>query len=149
MEEQEIIKKWQENEKPFGLCSKEMQDWANRQIKGRCFRVYSNPDGEWLDAPYTTPFGAAATYRLRPDYQPEPEEIVCEVRPDKAQWYLFIEYCGMLVELTSSISFIPAKGFRFDRAVFANGQHSHTGVTARIGDKTVHAKQVVYVRTTA
>lgn len=144
MDRQEAIKAWKANTTAWCWVSSGMRSWAKQLVDGLEVLDSDGESENWIKPnPSFTPF-AEDIFRLRPDYTEEPEEIVCEVRPDKAERYLFIEYCGMLVELTSAVAFIPAKGFRFDRAVFSSGHISYDSVTIRMCDRTVHAVQVVY-----
>ena len=148
MDRAEQIERLKQNKEAFGLMDVELQGLA-KKIGALQFKFWK--DGRFMQK-QSGNFDGNFTYQLRPDYTEEPEEIVCEVRPDKALRHLFIEYCGVLVELTSAVAFIPAKGFRFDRAVFKTDNDvfcSYTGVTARVGDKTVHAVQVVYRKAVA
>ena len=77
MNEQEMIEQWKKNEKPFGLCSKEMQEYLLRiaEKKGLSIQVYCE-DGRWCVVDiWTEPLNAQITYRLHPDYQPEVIEV--------------------------------------------------------------------------
>jgi hypothetical protein len=72
----DIIKQLKENEKPFGLMSKEMQEKLSTLVDS--LQYYSG-SGIWQ--PYTSKAGFEinGTYRLRPDYEEEPEVIRVEI----------------------------------------------------------------------
>ena len=69
MTEKEIIKALKDNTTPFDLMPEELQRKAN-EIGADEFEFYSN-DSEWLRTYSFKP--KSFTYRLRPDYKPEPE----------------------------------------------------------------------------
>jgi len=65
-----------ENEKPFGLMSKEMQDKAN-DIEVGAFQIYNclpQPKAAW-ETVLNGRFQLGNVYRLRPDYEQEPEVV--------------------------------------------------------------------------
>ncbi len=69
-----LIKELKENEKPFGLMSKEIQDKA-RKIGAQDFQFFSD---NWVSTLQSfSPH--YYTYRLRPDYVEEPEVVKCEI----------------------------------------------------------------------
>ncbi len=84
-----LIKLLKQNEKPFGLMSEEMQAKAvelgfhgNFQLYSD-FQLYSGygSDGGFgaiIDNP-DYGYNRKLTYRLRPDYQEEPEIVECEI----------------------------------------------------------------------
>ena len=141
MDRQEAISQLKDNREAFGLMNPALQNLA-KEIGTQhfvwlcCTGTWSTKDGDH--------FTWNTVYRLRHDYTEQPEEIVCEVRPDSLGHNLILLHGNRGTSLGDAVGWIPQEGFRFDRAVFANGQHSHTGVTARVGDRTVHAVQVVY-----
>ena len=72
----DVIQQLKDNEKPFGLMSEEMQAKA-RQIGKKQFDYYGVT---WHGAiALSTDFDYATTYRLRPDYEDEPEIEECEI----------------------------------------------------------------------
>jgi hypothetical protein len=81
----DIIKALKENERPFGLMSEAMQVKA-REIKGDNWLGYEGMSiGEWKPRDIfvdTGDFVDSDTYRLRPDYDPKPENVECEVYVD-------------------------------------------------------------------
>ena len=75
----DIIEKLKQNEKPFGLLSKEEQELLKKvEFENRLF--YS-PEKGWVNDrdSYT---GNAQTFRIKPDYQPEPEYVDYEISLD-------------------------------------------------------------------
>lgn len=76
-----LIEQLKNNEKPFGLNTKEEQEGFGEAGKGNCLVVFG---GTWSDG---RSFADAAfdpdyTYRIKPDYQPEPEVEKCRVDPE-------------------------------------------------------------------
>lgn len=75
----EQIEQLKNNEKPFGLMSKELQS-AMAELDGAeaMFGRFKS-DKEWIPCGSVKGFHNDATYRLRPDYQPEPSIVECEI----------------------------------------------------------------------
>ncbi len=71
-----IIEQLQANEKPFGLMSAEMQGEAKRI--GKTKFEHFNDCSKWVCANLPR-FESQSTYRLRFDYQEEPEIVECEI----------------------------------------------------------------------
>lgn len=70
-----VIQQLKDNEKPFGLMSKEMQDKANAIGFHGNFRLYLHPGwGGIIDNP-TYGHSWMITYRLRLDYEAKPEIV--------------------------------------------------------------------------
>ena len=83
----ELIEQMKKNEKPFGLLSKDEQNWF-WIVRATCgIEIYHNTNG-WIDAGYMPVFSKATTYRISPDYQPEPEVVEFEVGLDQAKEHL-------------------------------------------------------------
>ena len=147
MDRQEAIKRLKENTSAFGLMDRELQELA-KELEDQTVRYSIR--GAWEVCPMyrcTSPHAINDIFRLRPDYTEEPEEIVCEVYVNGQGTRLLVKHGGAIDFLSDAIAWIPQEGFRFDRAVFKTDNDvfcSYTGVTARVGDKTVHAVQVVY-----
>ena len=67
----ELIEKLKRNEKPFGLLSKEEKECIRKA--GMENVQYYNGDN-WINKPCAYPdLFTHSTYRIKPDYQPEPE----------------------------------------------------------------------------
>ncbi len=81
---QNLIQLLKDNEKPFGLMSAEMQE-AMRQIGKNGFeRYFARGNGTWGEHDMTSRvFLHDTAYRLRPDYEDEPEIVECEIYPDE------------------------------------------------------------------
>jgi hypothetical protein len=80
MNEKDIIQALKDNEKPFGLMSEVMQAKA-KEVGGELQKFALNgwenlnrPNGQKMKF---------VTYRLRPDYEPEPEIVECDEYPIK------------------------------------------------------------------
>ncbi len=75
-----VIKLLKDNEKPFGLMSEEMQA-KMRDVDAAAFQRFSARDnGTWCDHDMTDRvFLYDVPYRLRPDYEDEPEIVECEI----------------------------------------------------------------------
>ena len=84
MNRKEQIQALKDNEKPFGLMSEELQEQAEklREIKNKCsMEVYT--EHGWVPWANLNTMAGCATYRLRPDYEEEPEIERCEVLPQQ------------------------------------------------------------------
>ncbi len=79
-----LIQQLKDNEKPFGLMSEEMQEKA-RDIPKEYFDVY---EANFSDAVWTRCAKGSGkhciyqAYRLRADYENEPEIVECEIKPN-------------------------------------------------------------------
>lgn len=76
----DIIQQLEDNEKPFGLMSEEMQKRMIEIGKENLDCFWSQNGGTW-NAAYTTDriYCGTDTYRLRSDYAKEPEIVECEI----------------------------------------------------------------------
>ena len=74
----EQIEKLKNNEKPFGLLTPEEQECFRKVSKGNCLYV-SDMMKKWYQAPLAGEFCYGCTYRIKPDYQPEPEFVDLEI----------------------------------------------------------------------
>ena len=71
----DLIKALQQNEKPFGLMSEEMQAKA-KEIGVTEFSVYLNSIDGWdSNTSYHSSFDDHMAYHLRPDYEAKPEIV--------------------------------------------------------------------------
>ena len=72
-----VIQQLKDNEKPFGLMSEDMQEQAIllSRHEFKCYMAH----GVWLAGGDEIEFVAGCTYRLRPDYEDEPEIEECEI----------------------------------------------------------------------
>lgn len=112
MESKELIEALKDNKVPFGLMSSEMQAMA-RDIGFAEFECYENSNKyEWgpLRIFQEYNFGQEYTYRLRPDYQPEPELVEIPVLPDDDTGTLYFDN-SLLYEAISNPDFI---GFKYE-----------------------------------
>lgn len=75
----ELIKALKENKEAFGLMSEEMQE-AAREIGREDFLAYCDiASFESVKVAPEDHFDMSTAYRLRPDYEPEPEYEKCEI----------------------------------------------------------------------
>ena len=78
----DIIQQLKDNERPFGLMSKEMQEKAREIGKRTNFETYCGIKSKppWLPIiGDSEEFIEEFTYRLHPDYKEEPEIVECEI----------------------------------------------------------------------
>ena len=108
MTEQQMIEFWKSNEKPFGLCPKEAQEWLRCGSRfGEC-AIY-NPSGKWEDVLPQTSICPHRVYRLPADYQPK----------KTGRW---VE-CGVFVNTDGAHA-----RFRFRRDTFVYSLHEAPGM---------------------
>ncbi len=81
-----ILEQLKQNEKPFGLMSAEMQEKMIEIGKQNLDCFWPQNGGTW-NAAYTTDeiYCGTDTYRLRPDYEEEPEIVECELYNKESQ----------------------------------------------------------------
>jgi len=114
MTNNEIIRKWKENEKAFGLVDLDMKNWAEN-TGARRFECY-NADRVWSLGGDGS-FWPQTTYKLPADYTEEPEvklrqgEIYLLKKKDWSKWSL-----GMNVEAVEAgcFSFTRTDGSLFN-----------------------------------
>jgi len=83
----EMIEELKQNETPWGFLSKKKQDYLKKVAPGYCIQLsLSDGNEHWFAMRPDAMF--ARIYRLRKDYQPEPEIERCEVYSDNGWvWY--------------------------------------------------------------
>ena len=98
----ELIERLKSNEKPFGLLSKEEQECFNEIGMKNC-EIYRY--SKWNQAVHNI-FHTDSTYRIKPDYQPEPEYDDLEIKE-----YEFIYYPRKMlgIDLGNGESYILSK----------------------------------------
>ena len=111
----DIIKALKENEKPFSLMSEEMQaavlEFKFADLEWYTYGGTSNPHWE---TPSTGPTGSRITsYRLRPDYEEEPEVVKCEIKADK-HGFLYVEMYGDIIYLNDACKYPSFIGFLYE-----------------------------------
>ncbi len=105
MTENQIIKALKENERGYEFLPEEVQDWVKRHRKDM---QSLNCRGRWCR---TCDCVKNACYRLRPDYQAEPERIEIEiVISDSGMFYILKDHG---YQYDSAPAFIPQKGYQF------------------------------------
>jgi hypothetical protein len=127
----DIIEQLKNNEKPFGLMSKEMQ--AKAKEIGACeFNFFvGQHSGNWDTLNKDDMLRWYRTYRLRPDYKEEPEMAKCKVILDSGG-YLCCAFegfdedaCQRLSECQDNPDFI---GFLYeDGSVYATARKGENG----------------------
>jgi hypothetical protein len=81
----DIIEALKENEKPFGLMSKEMQDETEEIGKINFLVSIANNGGEWVStAPGNKSLCPSDVYSLRSDYKEEPEVVKVLIHPNSS-----------------------------------------------------------------
>lgn len=111
----ETIKALQENEKPFGLMSAELQSAMVGDFKKDDIEYFNGP--KWLGKDKDGSFGGFAhekTYRLRPDYKQEPSVVECEISEN--EFGLMMAKCkqrGNML-LSDVVDYPDFIGFKFE-----------------------------------
>lgn len=117
MTEKEIIEALKQNEKPFGLMSKEMQDFVETHKEDGIWLSFSQTGG-WIRITNLMLY-SNCTYRLRPDYEEQPEvvkwpvdlhtdkKLLCAWNPDGANISRSFEFC---ISLPDFIGFLYEDG---------------------------------------
>jgi len=124
MNTQEMIKAWKENEKAFGLLSKEMRDFL-RTISCKYIEIFSGT--VWFSIVSCNcevrSLLTCRTYRLRPDYPEEPELIEVEIVEDDDN-ALCIHFDDDILAYTCApaITKIDDQKARWLRIRFSNGE---------------------------
>ncbi len=144
----DVIQQLKENQRPFGLMSEEMQAKA-REIGKSLFDWWVA--GDWTDCPVKQ-FRSEATYRLRADYEDEPEIVECEIyRQSNDLYYTLAGRCPIYTAFGDP-DFI---GFKFEDGVVSSCRilYRHqsgyytTAAVGNIADFTVlHATHVLFRR---
>ena len=110
-----VIKQLKDNERPFGLMSTEMQDKAS-EIGKRDFQFYQYSAGGFkaIAGQYDAGFVGDVTYRLRPDYEDEPEIVECEIFEDSN--CLGFDGCKGIqgTEIANAVNHPDNIGFKFE-----------------------------------
>ncbi len=140
MNEQDIIKALMENWRPFGCMhdepeiNEQMQEKA-KDIGKDDFFFYSETD-QWKSLESArecaeSEFFADNTYRLRPDYEPEPEVVKCEIKIQPDYGYLYIDRSFKDMPGQSPIEVLIGQpdfiGIEVDNWLFGMFKHKETG----------------------
>ena len=132
-----LIQQLKDNEKPFGLMSEEMQVKA-REI-GRCANFKCLSGRTWASCTSKANiFDYERTYRLRADYEDEPEIVECELytAPSMHKGFVLDVY-DFGIDRDLSIALVPngykRVGFKFeDGTVFGSPvKYSLPGMTSK------------------
>jgi hypothetical protein len=111
----DLIEALKKNERPFGLMSQEMQ--AKAEGIGFCgnFRRFLGPTN-WSGVISNPAHGHSyiSTYRLRSDYQEQPE--IVERKVDTNEFgFLCVNYDGCELMLTEALDHPNAVGFKYEK----------------------------------
>ena len=87
----ELIEALKKNEKPFGRLSSEERGFVNYLLGSNpeCFLYFDGSN--FMERESTCSFDTQKAYRIKADYNPEPEIVECKVYADKDNpgWVLF------------------------------------------------------------
>ena len=119
-----VIQQLKDNEKPFGLMGEKMQAKAGKIGKYHNFQWW-NSENEWEFVP-NHGFTNSYTYRLRADYEDEPEIVECEIkRQFNDVYYIFTGKCPIYTA-TGDPDFI---GLKFENWIWGMAyKNKHTGI---------------------
>ncbi len=126
-----ILEQLKENEKPFGLMSEEMRAKQGDMEKSD-FQVFRN--GAWMNYDASFPGCNSFVYRLRPDYEDEPEIVECEIIADGNGKFHYNRPDGITnCSLSTAVNCPDFIGFKFeDGTVFGLPvKYSVPGVTTK------------------
>lgn len=102
-----LIEKLKHNEKPYGLNSKEEQECFEKTGLENC-QIQADYSIKWFDCKQIgiEHFGTAGKFRIKPDYQPEPQTEKCEVKAlAEGIFYERDRYCRKIHEALSDPDF--------------------------------------------
>ena len=153
-----IIEQLKKNEKPFGLMSEEMQEKA-KAIGPVDFLILSIV-GIAINWPKWNPFCGGdfvykETYRLRADYEDEPEIVECEIFEDSN--CLGFDGCKGIqgTEIANAVNHPGFIGFKFEDGTlrttpiyYQRPTHTNTQVFLNEDYKVLHATHVLFRRKT-
>lgn len=124
----DLIRALKQNEKPFGRMSDGKQIKAIR-IGYLQFVIYC-PDEKWR-TPSQDGFAADHTYRLRSDYEEEPEIVECEISEKEIAGINYSEFTapdGIENLLEGACSYVDFIGLKYeDRLTGRLYRHKKTG----------------------
>lgn len=86
----DLIEKMKYNRVPFGLLAEEEQDVLREVGKSNCL-VYEPWRGGFTEPGHNSRWVLSSTYRLKPDYQPEPEIVRYELSKDGQEVRVILE----------------------------------------------------------
>lgn len=154
----ELIEALKKNEKPFGLMSKELQDWA-KGMDWKLFLVYGDGSdgGKWRDDRNFPTWTVGTTYRLRPDYQPESGIVEKEIIIDDYERRYRGDRNKEMLGLDVAIRHEDFIGFKFEGdhvannpVMYLNGENwmetTHYERVKSGESKTLHATHVLFRR---
>ncbi len=108
-----LIQQLKDNEKPFGLMSEEMQVKAAAMGLLDNFQLFVGPGWGGVFKATGCRFCTGKVYRLRPDYEEEPEIVECEIRCNDSVGKFYFDGLNMcpLSQVFNQPDFI---GFKFE-----------------------------------
>lgn len=145
----DIIQQLKDNCRPFGLMSEEMQEKA-KKIGIKQFSEYMLI-GEWQHYDDTC-WLLGTTYRLRPDYEEQPEIVECEIV--KQGDHRHYRSGGTQYSLHEACDRAAFSGFKFEdgsihfTSIWHDGPRDSTALDVESGQvKVLHATHVLFRRT--
>ncbi len=130
-----LIQQLKDNEKPFGLMSAEMQEKAKKMRSSEDLQVYTC-NGRWEKHIKGYVLRENLAYRLRPDYEDEPEIEECEIKPRAGYLRFCYETAGkpyLNISIDLAVSIPDFIGFKFDDGIVMGTpvKYSVPGQTSR------------------
>lgn len=150
MTEQEIIKALMENTSGFGLMSAEMRAKADSLPAVNLWEKYQG--GKWVEIVQAVLLDDYI-YRLRPDYEPEPEVVKCEVElRDEELKYCYNKDSGIWMLISQAVNDPAFIGFLYEDGQVSSTTRRYvwsaeTKALAAITDDHVPSKRVGEVLT--
>ena len=144
-----IIQQLKDNEKPFGLMSEEMQEKA-RLIRREEFDVYMSQGWGNRSGSELYP---ANTYRLRADYEDEPEIEECEITEEEGHLHFRMPNSAIRHSLHQACDHRDFIGFKFEDGVVSGVSirylltcgHFNTFALKEFAEvKVIHASHVLF-----
>ena len=126
----ELIEALKDNEKPFGLMSEEMQA-KMEEIGYEYCECYENTEKyEWgpLIQFNEYNFGQEYTYRLRPNYEENPEIVECEVKEKDGDLWAFTESGLPRVSIERALRKPDFIGFKYEDGTIDTHARIYKGI---------------------
>jgi hypothetical protein len=128
----DTIKALKKNERPFGLMTAEMQAKAKEIGIGE-FWVYIEFGQNQMTSPavwgkHPDRFNWGETVKLRPDYEPKPEIVECEVKANRHGLH-FVDDEGRCLGIGMAINYPDFIGFKYAGGVVSTSpRHYYDGI---------------------
>ena len=118
MNNTEIIALWKSNEKPFGLCPKEAQEWLIYLFRGGLLLCFNGEQWTQIGSHFCSKDSVCPekAYRINSEYEPKPTPVgrwvECEVRAG-ATYYHF-QFGGCDRDLSEAPGMVGFGGVRYE-----------------------------------